>query len=117
MPEKGYPGWEAGPPAMLAAAAAALPDLAVLELTFFAPSAIAAVAALLGALTAEAPAEPVLMLLTEVLGAAASADASKCAVGCSSHQEPCSVNLHRACDQLCTLTHPHTVWKPGCSRP
>ena len=48
VPEKGYPGWEAGPPAMLAAAVAYLPDLAVLELTFFAPSAIAAVAALLG---------------------------------------------------------------------
>ena len=50
VPEKGYPGWEAGAPAMLAAAAASLPDLAVLELTFFATSAIAAVATLLGAL-------------------------------------------------------------------
>lgn len=49
VPDSGYPGWEAGPPAMLAAAAAALPDLAVLDLTFFAPPAIAAVAALLGA--------------------------------------------------------------------
>ncbi|KAK9841049.1 hypothetical protein WJX81_007671 [Elliptochloris bilobata] len=48
VPEAGYPGWEAGAPAMLAAAAGGLPNLAVLELTFFPPAAVAAAAAMLG---------------------------------------------------------------------
>ena len=51
VPEEGLAAVEAGAAAMLVAAAGALPDLAVLELTFFAPPVVAAVAAAVGART------------------------------------------------------------------
>lgn len=55
VPEEGLAVAEAGAAAMLVAAAGALPDLAVLELTFFAPPVVAAVAAAVVAQLVAAP--------------------------------------------------------------